>query len=75
MPGAPRANRLGPSDDEPATGFVIVGGRGLAVDADLGRSSPLSGVAANVCTAHAVAVGANLDPGVGQYFVPRHSWK
>jgi hypothetical protein len=56
--------------------FVVVGGRGLAADADLGRTQPLSGAAPNVfCTAHAVAVGANLDPDLVPYFAPRHSCK
>jgi hypothetical protein len=47
--------------------------RGLAADADLGRGTPLSGATPNVfCTAHAVAVGAGIDPGVTRYFAPRH---
>jgi hypothetical protein len=57
----------------PVTLLVMVGGRGLAADADLGRGTPLSGAAPNVfCTAHAVAVGAGLEPAVTQYFAPRH---
>jgi hypothetical protein len=72
-PGAAAPRTSAPPADEPVTLLVMVGGRGLAADADLGRGTPLSGAAPNVfCTAHAVAVGAGLEPAVTQYFAPRH---